>query len=72
MTKHDVLRSLGIRVLVFSCIFSGCLDEVIHWHIEVVDALVDVACAAFLKTYGVAIVFLFFVDSTLQATAFKP
>ena len=73
IAKHGVLGSLGIRKYRCSICFRGCLAEVIHWHIEVVDALVDVVCAAVLKTYGFPMVFFYcFFDNTLQAPAFKP
>ena len=44
-----------LEILQFHC-FRWCLAEVLHWHIEVVDALVDVVCAAVLKTCGFTIV----------------
>ena len=43
MTKYDVLRSLGMREYWYSISSSGCLVVVLQWHIEVVEALVDVA-----------------------------
>ena len=52
MTTHDVPRSLAIRECWRFCRLRVCLAEVLHWHIEVVDALVDVVCAAVLDTYG--------------------
>ena len=50
MTKYNVLRSLGMREYGYFISSSGCLVEVLQWHIEVVDALVDVVCAAVLNT----------------------
>ena len=56
MMKHDVVRSLGIRKYCYSISCRGCLAEVLHWLIEVVDALVDVVCAAVLETCGFTLV----------------
>ena len=53
MTKHDVLRSLGIREYCFLFSFIWFWAVVLHWHIEVVDSLVDVVCTAVLNTYVV-------------------
>ena len=52
MTQYEVLRSLGMREYCYFISSRGCLVEVLQWHIEVVDALVDVVCAAALDTWS--------------------
>ena len=66
MMKHDVVRSLGIRKYCYFSSFRRCLAEVLHWHIEVVDALVDVVRVAVFKTYGFTLVLI-----ALLITLFK-
>ena len=59
MTKYNVLRSLGMREYYYFISSCGCLVEVLQWHIEVVDALVDVVRAAVLNTLSVSVVNIF-------------
>ena len=50
MMKYDVRRSLGIWKCCYFTSFRGCFAEVMHSRIEVVDAFVDLAYDALLKT----------------------
>ena len=72
MMKHDVVRSLGIRKCYYFNCFRGCLAEVLHWHIEVVDALVDVVCAAVLKTCGFTLVLVPCLSTLFTHQPLKP
>ena len=58
MTKHDVPRSLGMRECWYFLRYRGCLAEVLHWQIEIVDALVGVVCVVVLATCGFTTVFI--------------
>ena len=59
-----------------SICFRRCFAYFLYWHIELVDALVDVVCSAVLMTYGLTHVltgvlitrfkYQFFVSSTLH------
>ena len=56
MTNYDVLRSLGMWEYWYFTSCSECLVDVLQWHIEVVDAVVDVVCVAVLNTLSFTLV----------------
>ena len=50
---------------------SGFLVEVLQWHIEVVDALVDVVCSAVFYTLGFTMVSVTFVITRFTHQSFN-